>query len=134
MGLGCIAFFFETRGRLVEKKGGFQFAQLFVTHRAENRGTLSCNAFRLLTKQPQNLPEPTLAPQRFNLFPKCRCVNLHNLRMSNSGIAFEITRGGEVVWEWKNPKRDEKGRRATIIRMDRYVPSFVEPILSRYAE
>jgi hypothetical protein len=53
---------------------------------------------------------------------------------SNNGTAFEITRGGEVVWEWRNPKRDKKGRRATIIRMDRYAPSFVEPILSRYAE
>lgn len=53
---------------------------------------------------------------------------------SNRGIAFEITHGGEVVWEWRNPKRDEKGRRATIIRMVRYAPAFVEAILSRYAE
>jgi hypothetical protein len=53
---------------------------------------------------------------------------------SNSGTAFEITREGEIVWEWKNPKRDEKGRRATIVRMDRYSPSFIEPILSEYAQ
>lgn len=35
---------------------------------------------------------------------------------SNSGRVFEITRDGEIVWEFYNPDRDENGKRATIYR------------------
>jgi hypothetical protein len=38
---------------------------------------------------------------------------------STKGHAFEITRGGEVVWEFWNPDFDEKGVRRSIYRMHR---------------
>jgi hypothetical protein len=40
---------------------------------------------------------------------------------SNKGHVFEVTRGGEIVWEWINPA-SEKGRLIHIYRMIR-VPS-----------
>jgi len=51
------------------------------------------------------------------------------LAESDRGHALELTTAGEVVWEWWNPHRDAQGRPATIIRMDRYEPAFVERIL-----
>lgn len=48
---------------------------------------------------------------------------------SDRGHALEITRSGEVVWDWWNPNRDAEGRPATIIRMERYAPDFVARIL-----
>jgi hypothetical protein len=38
---------------------------------------------------------------------------------SADGRVFEITRDGEIVWEFYNPDRDENGKRATIYRMMR---------------
>jgi hypothetical protein len=46
------------------------------------------------------------------------------------GRAFEITREGEIVWEWLNPAV-KANRREQIYRMDRYPPEMVEPLLNR---
>jgi hypothetical protein len=48
---------------------------------------------------------------------------------SDSGHAFEVTPTGQIVWEWKNPLRNRRNRRATIYRMERLDPSYVEEIL-----
>jgi hypothetical protein len=45
---------------------------------------------------------------------------------SDRGRAFEVTPEGEIVWEFRTPQHDERGHRATIIRMDRYPEDFVE--------
>jgi len=50
---------------------------------------------------------------------------------SNSGEAFELDRGGKVVWRFLNPLHDEKGARG-VVRVERYEPSFVEPLLARF--
>ena len=47
---------------------------------------------------------------------------------SDSGRAFEVTTGGEMVWEFLNPHLDAQGRRATIIRLYRYDTDFVDRI------
>ncbi len=48
---------------------------------------------------------------------------------SNSGEAFEVTRGGRLVWQFFNPDRNEAtGRRATL-RIKRYPPGLVERLL-----
>jgi hypothetical protein len=51
---------------------------------------------------------------------------------SNSGEAFEIGRDGAIVWRFLNPLRDVKGARG-VIRVERYEPAFVEPLLARLA-
>jgi hypothetical protein len=47
---------------------------------------------------------------------------------SNKGRVFEITSGGDIVWEWFNPNLVEE-RRVQIYRMLRYPPEMVEPLL-----
>lgn len=47
---------------------------------------------------------------------------------SDNGTAFEITRDGEEVWRYNIPERDERGHRATIVRVKRYEPAFVEAL------
>ena len=49
---------------------------------------------------------------------------------SNSGEAFEVTRAGRVVWRYLNPFVDEDGARG-VLRIERYEPAFVEPLLER---
>ncbi len=44
---------------------------------------------------------------------------------SNAGYVFEITRAGEMVWEWTSPHRWPDGRRMSLWRMDRYPPERV---------
>ena len=39
----------------------------------------------------------------------------------DAGRAFEVTRAGEIVWEWRNPQMDE-GHRAAVYRMTRVPP------------
>jgi hypothetical protein len=46
------------------------------------------------------------------------------------GRCFEVTKGGEVVWEWYNPHIEEE-RRVQVYRMMRYPPGLIEPLLSR---
>jgi hypothetical protein len=48
---------------------------------------------------------------------------------SESGHVFEVTPEGDIVWEFYSPHLNEKGERATIIRMKRYKSSFVQKIL-----
>ncbi|MCH2170910.1 aryl-sulfate sulfotransferase [Myxococcota bacterium] len=38
---------------------------------------------------------------------------------SQSGMAFEVTRDGKRVWEYRNPERTEGGKRTVIVRMRR---------------
>lgn len=47
---------------------------------------------------------------------------------SDHGYAFEVTRQGEVVWEFRCPHRNLVGQRVTIVRMKRYEPAYVEGI------
>ncbi len=46
----------------------------------------------------------------------------------NDGRVFEVTRKGEIVWEWLNPMLRE-GRRVQVYRMFRLAPEVVEPLL-----
>ena len=48
---------------------------------------------------------------------------------SDSGEAFEVTSAGEMVWRFLNPNTDNEGHRATIVRVKRYPPDFVEGLL-----
>jgi hypothetical protein len=47
----------------------------------------------------------------------------------NRGRVFEVTRDGEIVWEWLNPMLKE-GRRVQVYRMLRLAPEIVEPLLA----
>lgn len=49
---------------------------------------------------------------------------------SNDGRAFEVTRDGEIVWEWFNPIIDDD-RRVQVYRLIRYPVEMVEPLLRR---
>lgn len=49
---------------------------------------------------------------------------------SNQGRVFEVTPGGEIVWEYRTPHRDDKGHRA-VLRAQRYSKGFVEALLRR---
>lgn len=49
---------------------------------------------------------------------------------SEEGRCFEVTRGGDVVWEWVNPNV-KKGKRVQVYRMIRYAPEHIEPLLKR---
>jgi hypothetical protein len=45
---------------------------------------------------------------------------------SNNGHVFEVTKEGEIVWEFWNPDFDKKGRRKVIYRMMRLEQSFLD--------
>jgi hypothetical protein len=47
---------------------------------------------------------------------------------SDRGRVFEVTRNGDTVWEWYNPRLVE-GQRVQVYRMLRYPPGMVEPLL-----
>jgi hypothetical protein len=47
---------------------------------------------------------------------------------SNSGQVFEVTRDGEIVWDYLTPHTDGKGHRSTIFRMKRFEPEFIDRI------
>lgn len=46
----------------------------------------------------------------------------------NDGRVFEVTKNGEIVWEWLNPMIED-GRRVQVYRMLRHAPEVVEPLL-----
>jgi hypothetical protein len=48
---------------------------------------------------------------------------------ADNGRALEVTRDGEIVWEWLNPT-SKKNRRVQIYRMMRLPPGAVEPLLT----
>lgn len=50
---------------------------------------------------------------------------------SGKGRAFELTPEGEVVWEFLNPRINDRGQRATIAKFWRYPIAFVEAILAK---
>jgi len=49
---------------------------------------------------------------------------------SNSGRLFEVTRDGELVWEFLNPDRDDKGYRVPIYRSTHCLRETVSRLLS----
>jgi hypothetical protein len=49
---------------------------------------------------------------------------------SCNGRAIEVTRSGEIVWEWLSPEIED-GYRAQVYRIMRYPPEMVEPLLSK---
>lgn len=49
---------------------------------------------------------------------------------SDKSRVFEVTREGEIVWQWHNPDLVE-GHRVQVYRMLRYPPEMVEPFLKR---
>jgi len=54
------------------------------------------------------------------------------ITQSNDGRAFEVTRDGEIVWEYHVPHLDAKGHRATMVRLYRYETARVESLLARF--
>jgi hypothetical protein len=53
---------------------------------------------------------------------------------TNSGEAFEITREGEMVWRFLNPARDPKTERRAVLRIHRYAPALIDPLLAKSGE
>ena len=49
---------------------------------------------------------------------------------STDGRVFEVTAGGETVWEWLNPATED-GHRVQVVRMYRVPAETVEPLLAR---
>jgi hypothetical protein len=47
---------------------------------------------------------------------------------SNQARAFEVTPAGEIVWDFRNPHRDRKGR-PPVLRMVRYDEAMMRPLL-----
>ncbi len=66
------------------------------------------------------------APVKRDFFTLGRgsCQRLANgntlIAESDNGRAFEVTPEGRIVWEFINPRRDPKGRPASIVRMRRF--------------
>jgi len=50
---------------------------------------------------------------------------------SNQGRVFEVTKEGEIVWEWYNPKITEDGKRNTLYRMRRVSKGKIDEILEK---
>ena len=48
---------------------------------------------------------------------------------SGSGRVFEVTGDGDTVWEWLNPATDD-GHRVQVVRMYRFPPEVIEPLLA----
>jgi len=51
---------------------------------------------------------------------------------SNKGRVFEVTKDGEIVWEWFNPKITEDGKRNTLYRMRRVSREKIDKVLNQY--
>lgn len=52
------------------------------------------------------------------------------ISISNMGEAREVTPEGEIVWRFWNPRLDEEEKRHVTIRMIRYAPEMIEPLLA----
>lgn len=78
------------------------------------------------------------APQPEDFYTESRGSNqrLPNgntlLACSDFGRALEITSDGQMVWEFLNPAVNQESRRASIVRMTRYQPAYVERILEQF--
>jgi hypothetical protein len=77
------------------------------------------------------------APRRRSFFSPSRggaqrLSNGHTLITdSDSGSAFEITPRGRQVWRYRNPHQNPNGGRATMNRVQRYDPEWVEELLRK---
>ena len=49
---------------------------------------------------------------------------------STSGVAFEVTPDGDVVWRFLNPNTKARGQRATITRIKRYPIEWIDSMLA----
>lgn len=78
------------------------------------------------------------APQPADFYSKSKGSNqrLANgntlIADSDNGRAFEVTRAGEIVWDYYVPHRNEKGQRAAIVRCYRYERAMIDAILKRF--
>ena len=50
---------------------------------------------------------------------------------SNKGRVFEVTKEGEIVWEWYSPGITEDGKRKTLYRMKRVSKDKIDKILAK---
>ena len=72
--------------------------------------------------------DPQLGPRKFFSSFISSAQRLPNgntmITEGQTGRIFEVTRKGEIVWEYLTPHRDRQQRPANIIRMKRYPASF----------
>jgi hypothetical protein len=77
------------------------------------------------------------APRPTDFFSASRgsCQRLSNgntlIGNSDSGQAFEVTREGEMVWEFFAPHLNRRGQRATIVRIRRHPTAWIKDLLDR---
>lgn len=75
------------------------------------------------------------APTPTDFYSEARgsCQRLPNgntlITNSNSGQVFEVTRDGDIVWEFLSPHLNDEGHRTSIIRMKRYERDYIDRIL-----
>ncbi len=78
------------------------------------------------------------APEPSTFFTVARgsCQRLPNgntlITDSNHGRAFEVTRAGEIVWDFLNPHLSSDNKRPGMRRVERYLPDHVDPLLARF--
>jgi outer membrane protein assembly factor BamB len=51
---------------------------------------------------------------------------------SDSGEAFEVTPAGDIVWRFLNPNTDDRGNRATILRIHRHDEGWIQERMRRH--
>lgn len=61
----------------------------------------------------------------------CQRLPNGNTLIANSdhGEAFEVTPDGRQVWRFLNPQLTAEGKRRLIVRMIRYPPEWIDPLL-----
>lgn len=73
-------------------------------------------------------------PEAFYTASRGSCQRLPNgntlISESDRGRSFEVTPEGEIVWEFRNPHLDARGRRATMVRLYRVDPAIVEKFIT----
>ncbi len=73
-------------------------------------------------------------PELFYTPTKGSCQRLANgntlIANADDGQAIEVTREGEIVWDYRVPQRNEKNQRAALVRVKRYPAEMVEPLLN----
>jgi hypothetical protein len=53
---------------------------------------------------------------------------------SDRGEAFEVAPDGQIVWSYLNPHSNRRGQRASIVRVKRYSPAFIEEVERKHKE
>ncbi len=53
---------------------------------------------------------------------------------SERGHAFEVTREGEVVWDFRVPRVNKKGHRASLVRIVRHEKEFIEKLVRTHRQ